>query len=149
MWMHNVRLCLLPPWRRRAADTFIVVGISLAVSAAVSLVQVRPDVAEACRRSAALPLPPQAAAGAPAWLASVPHPHQLRSPGAPLDLQCCTCNLCGLGKIVDVLLAGFGVVSAAHAMVVDGNRRALLLPLNHPPRLLVCPSRCGGRWPRA
>lgn len=50
----------VPPWP--CSYAYVVVGVSLAVSLAVSL------------------------------------------------LQCLTCNLCGLGKILDILLAAFGTV---------------------------------------
>ena len=42
-------------------------------------------------------------------------------------LECCTCNLCGLGKVLDVIVAGFGAVwwvllgvAQRHACGFDG-----------------------------
>lgn len=76
--------------------TYAVAGISLAVSALVSLIQVGEAQGHDPVPYALLP---------PAARASCPAAHRAL-PSAPA--QCCTCNMCGLGKAFDVILAAFG-----------------------------------------
>lgn len=52
-----------------------------------------------------LPLLQLAAHWAPTWSPSVP---LLDCSPLLAHVQCCTCNMCGLGKAFDVILAAFG-----------------------------------------